>query len=73
MLHVYSPFNDMVLPDNTVAFVSTNVCVPATTPRDPILLEGIYVVAVPGDPASDSYESSIPDFPHLMVVGQWGL
>ncbi|KAI6095026.1 hypothetical protein EV401DRAFT_2159197, partial [Pisolithus croceorrhizus] len=69
MLCIYSPFNDVALPNNTVAFVSAKVCIPATTPRDPILLEGIYVVAVPGDPTSDSYESSIPDFPHLMVVG----
>ncbi|KAI6097775.1 hypothetical protein EDD17DRAFT_1415336, partial [Pisolithus thermaeus] len=59
MLHAYSPFNNMVLPDNTVAFVSAKVCVPVTTPHDPMLLEGICVVTVPGDPASDSYESGI--------------
>ncbi|KAI6147617.1 hypothetical protein EDD17DRAFT_1419026, partial [Pisolithus thermaeus] len=69
MLRVYSPFNDVALPNNTVAFISAKVCVPGTTPCDPVLLEGIYVVAVPGDPASDSYESSIPDFPHPMVIG----
>ncbi|KAI6163503.1 hypothetical protein EDD17DRAFT_1476324 [Pisolithus thermaeus] len=69
MLRVYSPFNDVALPNNTVAFVSTKVCIPATILRDPVLLEGICVMAVPGDPASNSYESSIPDFPHLMVIG----
>ncbi|KAI6122288.1 hypothetical protein EDD17DRAFT_1720302 [Pisolithus thermaeus] len=61
MLRVCSPFNDMALPDNAVAFVSAKVCVPATIPRDAVLLEGICVVDVPGDPASDSYESSIPE------------
>ncbi|KAI6099371.1 hypothetical protein EDD16DRAFT_1497599, partial [Pisolithus croceorrhizus] len=69
MLRIYSPFNDVALPDNTVAFVSAKVCIPATTPHDPVLLEGIYVMAVLGDPASNSYESSIPDFPHLVVIG----
>ncbi|KAI6099230.1 hypothetical protein EDD17DRAFT_1465058, partial [Pisolithus thermaeus] len=69
MLRAYSPFNDVALPDNTVAFVSTKVCMPATIPHNPVLLEGIYVIAVPSDPASNSYESGIPNFPHLMVVG----
>ncbi|KAI6126567.1 hypothetical protein F5141DRAFT_996923 [Pisolithus sp. B1] len=69
MLHMYSPFNDMALPDNTVAFVSAKVCIPATILCDPVLLEGICVMAVLGDPTSNSYESSIPDFPHPMVIG----
>ncbi|KAI6107299.1 hypothetical protein EDD16DRAFT_1465054, partial [Pisolithus croceorrhizus] len=59
MLHVYSPFNDMVLPNNTVTIISTMVCMPATTPCNPVLLKGICVMAVPGDPTSDSYESGI--------------
>ncbi|KAI5980706.1 hypothetical protein EDD15DRAFT_2117040, partial [Pisolithus albus] len=69
MLRVYSPYNDVALPDNTVAFVSAKVCIPASIPSDPVLLEGICVVAVPGDPNSDSYEQGIPDFPYPMVVG----
>ncbi|KAI6096251.1 hypothetical protein EV401DRAFT_1809718, partial [Pisolithus croceorrhizus] len=69
MLRIYSPFNDVALPDDTVAFVSTKVCIPMTTPRDPVLLEGICVMAVPGNPSSDNYECGIPDFPHLMIVG----
>ncbi|KAI6096813.1 hypothetical protein EDD17DRAFT_1477767 [Pisolithus thermaeus] len=69
MLCTYSPFNNMALPDNTVAFVSAKVCMPVTTPDDPMLLEGICVIAVPSDPATNSYESGIPDFPHLMVMG----
>ncbi|KAI6103851.1 hypothetical protein EV401DRAFT_2130510 [Pisolithus croceorrhizus] len=69
MLHVYSPFNDVMLPDNMVAFVSTKVCIPMTTLHDPMLLKGICVVAVLGDPTSDNYKSGIPNLPHLMIVG----
>ncbi|KAI6013915.1 hypothetical protein EDC04DRAFT_2504575, partial [Pisolithus marmoratus] len=72
---VYSPFNDVVLPDNTMAFISVKVSIPAAVPWDPILLEGISVIAVPGDPKLDNYEhtntnysNSVPDFPYPMVV-----
>ncbi|KAI6037844.1 hypothetical protein EDC04DRAFT_2570678, partial [Pisolithus marmoratus] len=69
MLHVYSPFNDIALPDNTMAFVSAKMAIPAAIPQEPILLEGICVIAVPGDPSMDSYEHNVPDFPYPMVVG----
>ncbi|KAI6007809.1 hypothetical protein EDC04DRAFT_2582717 [Pisolithus marmoratus] len=39
MLCVYSPFNDVVLPDNTVAFISAKISIPAAVPQDLILLE----------------------------------
>ncbi|KAI5991106.1 hypothetical protein EDC04DRAFT_2587589 [Pisolithus marmoratus] len=51
MLRVYSPFNDVVLPDNTMAFVSVKMSIPAAVPWDPILLEGISIIAVPGKTA----------------------
>ncbi|KAI5997710.1 hypothetical protein EDC04DRAFT_2585027 [Pisolithus marmoratus] len=69
MLHVYSPFNDVALPDNTVAFISAKMSIPAAVPQDPILLKGISVIAVPSDPSLDTYEHSVPDFPYPMVVG----
>ncbi|KAI5985908.1 hypothetical protein EDC04DRAFT_2512288, partial [Pisolithus marmoratus] len=69
MLHVYSPFNDVALPDNTVAFVSAKASIPSSIPDKPVLLEGMYVVHIPGDPTSDVYEHTIPDFPYPMVVG----
>ncbi|KAI6024546.1 hypothetical protein EDC04DRAFT_2606343 [Pisolithus marmoratus] len=68
MLCVYSPFNDIALPDNTVVFVSMKMSIPAGVPWDPILLEGISVIAIPGDPSLDNYEHSVPDFPYPMVV-----
>ncbi|KAI6010065.1 hypothetical protein EDC04DRAFT_2581233 [Pisolithus marmoratus] len=68
MLCVYSPFNDVALPDNTMAFVSAKISIPAAVPQDLILLEGISIIAVPGNPSLDSYEHSVPDFPYPMVV-----
>ncbi|KAI6169805.1 hypothetical protein EDD17DRAFT_1521521 [Pisolithus thermaeus] len=68
MLRVYSPFNDVVLSDNTVAFVSAKAAIPANVSGEPVLLEGIYVVPVPGDANTEDYEHHIPDFPHPMIV-----
>ncbi|KAI6021282.1 hypothetical protein EDC04DRAFT_2522924, partial [Pisolithus marmoratus] len=59
MLRVYSPFNDVALPDNTVAFISAKMSTPAGVLQDPILLEGISIIAVPGDPSLDNYEHSV--------------
>ncbi|KAI6127247.1 hypothetical protein F5141DRAFT_985671, partial [Pisolithus sp. B1] len=68
-LHVYSPFNDVALPDNTITFMSAKASIPTTVSDDTVLLEGICVVAVPRDPTSNSYEHMIPDLPYPMVVG----
>ncbi|KAI6007003.1 hypothetical protein EDD15DRAFT_2208277 [Pisolithus albus] len=57
MLCVYSPFNNVALLDNTVAFVSAKVSI------------RICVVTVVGDPSSEDYEHGIPDFPYPMIVG----
>ncbi|KAI6040055.1 hypothetical protein EDC04DRAFT_2567632 [Pisolithus marmoratus] len=69
MLRVYSPFNDVALPDNTVTFVSAKMSIPAAVPQDLILLEGISIISVPSDPSLDTYEHSVPDLPYPMVVG----
>ncbi|KAI6106596.1 hypothetical protein EV401DRAFT_513022 [Pisolithus croceorrhizus] len=69
MLHVYSPFNDVVLADNTVAFVLAKIAIPANVMGDPVLLEGICVVPVPGNVNTEDYKRRIPDFPHPMIVG----
>ncbi|KAI6032476.1 hypothetical protein EDC04DRAFT_3115169 [Pisolithus marmoratus] len=69
MLCVYSPFNDVALPDNTIAFISTKACIPSSVPDEPVLLEGMYVIPIPGDPTLDDYEHAVPNFPYPMVVG----
>ncbi|KAI6108632.1 hypothetical protein EV401DRAFT_2116361 [Pisolithus croceorrhizus] len=62
MLHVYSPFNDIVLSDNTVAFVSVKATIPANVSREPVLLK------VPSDANTEDYKCHIPNFPHPMIV-----
>ncbi|KAI6124542.1 hypothetical protein EDD16DRAFT_1475158 [Pisolithus croceorrhizus] len=68
-LRVCSPFNDVALPDNTVAFVSAKASVPASVPQEPVLLEAFHLAPVPGDPSTDSYEQTVPDFPYPTVIG----
>ncbi|KAI6115824.1 hypothetical protein EDD17DRAFT_1470299 [Pisolithus thermaeus] len=69
MLCVYSPFNNVVLTDNTVAFVLAKITIPANVMGDPILLKGICVVPVPGSVNTEDYKRHIPDFPHPMIIG----
>ncbi|KIK11994.1 hypothetical protein PISMIDRAFT_47046, partial [Pisolithus microcarpus 441] len=68
-LRVYSPYKDMVLPDDMVVFVIAKASIPASVPEQTILLEAMWVVAVPGDPTSETYEASVPDFPYPVVIG----
>ncbi|KDQ49074.1 hypothetical protein JAAARDRAFT_143925 [Jaapia argillacea MUCL 33604] len=65
-LHAYSPPNDTILPDNTVAFVIAKVFAP---PNADIILNAIHVVPLPGNPNNDDYESHIPDVPHPFFLG----
>ncbi|KAI6029970.1 hypothetical protein EDC04DRAFT_2501128, partial [Pisolithus marmoratus] len=69
MLCIYSPFNDVALPDNTIAFISAKASIPSSVPDEPVLLEGMYVIPIPGDPTSDVYEHAVPNFPYPVVVG----
>ncbi|KAI6152582.1 hypothetical protein BKA82DRAFT_4112523 [Pisolithus tinctorius] len=59
-LRIYSPFHDTPLADDTIAFVLARA--------DAILLEASNVVAVPGDPSSEEYESRVPDSPWPYLV-----
>ncbi|KAI6122426.1 hypothetical protein EV401DRAFT_2166869, partial [Pisolithus croceorrhizus] len=68
MLHVYSPFNDVVLSDNTMAFMLAKAAIPANVSGEPVLLKGIYVIPVPSNANTEDYEHHIPNFPHPMIV-----
>ncbi|KAI6146724.1 hypothetical protein BKA82DRAFT_29428 [Pisolithus tinctorius] len=68
-LRVYSPFNDTLLTDDTVAYVIARAYIPSSIPRDPILLEAADLAAVPGDPSSEEYEATIPDSPCPYIFG----
>ncbi|KAJ7063905.1 hypothetical protein C8F01DRAFT_1129751 [Mycena amicta] len=58
----YAGPSDNPLPDDTLAFVVAKVAAPVghTAMID---LDAIALYALPGDPASDSYQDNVPDFP----------
>lgn len=66
---IYSPFNDVILPDNTVGFLVAKAYFPPGVPGEKILLEASHFMAVPGDPASETYELAIPDCVPPFVLG----
>ncbi|KIJ12187.1 hypothetical protein PAXINDRAFT_14959 [Paxillus involutus ATCC 200175] len=65
-LRVYSPFNDTVLEDNTVAFVVAKVHFPK---NESVLLEVSHVIPLPGDPSSDDYDNNLPNCPYPFIIG----
>ena len=65
-LHIYSPMNDILHADNTIAFVVVRVHVPHS---GDILLDAIHIVPCPGDPSLDSYDDTVPDFQFPIVYG----
>ena len=65
-LHIYSPINDVLHPDNTIAFVVARVHIPHT---GDILLDALHIVPCPGNPSDDSYDDTVPDFQFPMVYG----
>ena len=69
-LHRYSPPNDAVLADDTIAFVIAKVYVPPANVPGSILLEAIHIAPVPSDPTSDTYEDTVPNFHYPAVFAQ---
>ncbi|EKM58993.1 uncharacterized protein PHACADRAFT_25125 [Phanerochaete carnosa HHB-10118-sp] len=59
-LHVYSPHEDLPLPDDTVVFIITRVYAPI---RTPVLFEAIHVYSFSGDPSKDKYDKHLPNIP----------
>ncbi|KAI6098993.1 hypothetical protein EDD17DRAFT_1433120, partial [Pisolithus thermaeus] len=55
-LHIYSPFNNIVLPDSTIGYVMARAYFPPNAPEEKILLEASHFFPLPGDPSSDTYE-----------------
>lgn len=68
-LQVYSPFNDIILEDNTVVFAIFRAYF-LPTQNSTILLDALHFCALPGDPKDDDYEAShLPDCPIPFVIG----
>jgi hypothetical protein len=68
-LRNYSPINDTVFQDDTVAFVMAKAYVPPGNVVGNILLEAIHIAPLLGDPSDDSYDEHMPDFPYPIVFG----
>ncbi|KAI6106361.1 hypothetical protein EDD17DRAFT_1479806 [Pisolithus thermaeus] len=70
-LCIYSPFNDVILPDNTVGYVMVRVYFPPNMCGEKILLEASHFFPLPGDPSSDAYEPSILSclMPFVLALG----
>ncbi|KAI6135878.1 hypothetical protein EDD17DRAFT_1426587, partial [Pisolithus thermaeus] len=58
-IHIYSPSNDVILPDNTVGFLVVKAYFPPGIPGEKVLLEVSHLMPMPGDPASETYEHAI--------------
>jgi len=66
-LRKYSPPGDTVFQDETVAYVITKAFVPPGHVAANILLDAVHIAPILGDPSSDEYENSVPDFLHPAI------
>jgi len=68
-------FSPNVLPDNTVALIVGKVAFPCCTTASPPLasphavLVTMHFFVFPGDPSSEEYDGTLPDFLHPIVFG----
>jgi len=69
-IHIWSPSNDVLHMNDTVALVFAKAFVPPNPdPSTIVLLEAYYIYSFPGDPASDTYEDGIPNMPYPFIFG----
>ncbi|KAF8485204.1 hypothetical protein DFH94DRAFT_842849 [Russula ochroleuca] len=67
-LRKYSPPGEDPLPDDTVAYIVAKAHVPAMNVGGPVLLDVVHIAPLFGDPASEGYDSRLPDFDYPLVV-----
>ena len=66
-IHIYSPYNDVVLPDDTIAFVVARAFCP---PNETAFLDAYHLIPVPGNPTETEYQSQrVPDCPYPFALG----
>ena len=65
-LHIYSPINNILHADNTIAFVIACVHVPHSGDT---LMDALHIIPCPGDPSQDSYDETVRNFQFPMVCG----
>lgn len=66
-IHIYSPYNDVVLPDDTIAFIVARAFCP---PNETAFLDAYHLIPVPGNPTETEYQSQrVPDCPYPFALG----
>ncbi|KIM57181.1 hypothetical protein SCLCIDRAFT_29026 [Scleroderma citrinum Foug A] len=66
-IHIYSPYNDVPHPKDTIAFVIAKAFCP---PNDTALLNAYHLIPVPGNPTETEYQMQhVPDCPYPFVSG----
>ena len=65
-LRIYSPINDILHSDNTIAFVIARVHVPHSGDT---LMDAVHIIPCPGDPSQDLYDETVLNFQFPMVYG----
>jgi hypothetical protein len=60
---------DPILPDNTVIFVVAKAHAP---PNACVVMDSLYIAAIPGNPEDESYDDHVPDmcYPFVFCLGQ---
>src|SRR5882762_8260072 len=64
-VRIYSPMNDVLHADNTIAFVYALAHIPTNSI---VVMDASHVLPFPGDPLTDSYEDSVPNLPNPFVI-----
>jgi hypothetical protein len=64
-VRIYSPMNDVLHPDDTVAFIYARAHISASST---VVMDASHVVPVPGNALDDSYEDSVPNLPNPFVI-----
>ena len=64
-VRIYSPMNDVLHADNTIAFVYALAHIPINSI---VVMDASHVLPFPGDPQTDSYEDSVPNLPNPFVI-----
>ena len=66
-IHVYSPYNDVPHPDDTIAFVIARAFCP---PNDTAHLDVYHLIPVPDNQTESEYQSQcVPDYPYPFASG----
>ena len=67
-IHIYSPFDDAPLPDNTVAFIVAKAHIPLEGTGCTVLLDALHFSPILGNPSDENYNANLPAFSNPLVL-----